>query len=104
MIKKEYNGWFNKQTWHINLTFEALFESMAEEQEFDDVEHMASAFEAIIDELEFESLKEGSLAQFAVGDLLGQVNWEEIAEHYFPGHVSEEDSERLQAMADRLAS
>ena len=102
MSAKEYNGWTNKQTWNLNLMYQGLFESMAEDQEYDDVESMAESFETLVDELEFEGLKENTLAYNAVGEYLDQVNWEEIAEHYFPGHVSEEDSERLQAIADRL--
>ena len=103
MTTKNYNGWTNRQTWSINLRFQGLFESMAEEQKWDDVDHLASAFEALVEELEFNDLKENTLAHEAVGFYLDRVYWVEIAEHYFPGHISEEDSERLQAIADRLA-
>ena len=104
MIKNDtYNGWTNKQTWNINLRYEACFTDMAEEQEWDDVDHLASAFEALVEELEFNDLKENTLAHEAVGYYLDRVYWVEIAEHYFVGHISEEDSERLQAIADRLA-
>jgi hypothetical protein len=82
MSNQNYNGWTNKQTWNINLTFEELFRNMCEEQTFDDVDHLAEAFEAIINELEFQELKEGSLAHLAVGELLDKVNWTELAEHY----------------------
>ena len=102
MSTKEYNGWTNKQTWNINLMYEGIFENMTEEQEWDDVDHLADGFEALVEELEFDHLKENTLAHNAVGEYLDRVNWVEIAEHYFPGHVSEEDSERLQAIADRL--
>jgi hypothetical protein len=76
--------------------YEGLFESMAEEQEFDDVDHMASAMEALVDELEFDGLKEGSLAYQAVGEYLDAVNWEEIAEKWFQGgEISDDDAEHL---------
>jgi hypothetical protein len=82
MTKNEYNGWYNKQTWNINLTYGEVFGSMCEDQTFDDVDHLADAFEAIVDELEFTHVMEGSLAHQAVGEYLDQVNWTEIAEHY----------------------
>ena len=100
MSAKEYNGWTNKQTWNLNLMYQGLFESMAEEQEYDDVDHMADSFESLMEELEFDNLKENTLAHHAVGEYLDQVNWVEIAEHYFPGHVSERDSEWLQTIVD----
>ena len=54
---------------------------MCQEQEYDDVEHLADSFEQLVDELEFTGLREGSLAHQAVGEYLNQVNWTEIAEH-----------------------
>lgn len=77
-----YNNWTNKQTWNINLTFNEIFSSMCEDQTFSDVDHLADAFEAIVDELEFEGLRDGSLAQQAVCEYIDQVNWREIAEHF----------------------
>lgn len=82
MTKNEYNGWYNKQTWNINLTYGEVFGSMCEEQTFDDVDHLADAFESVVDELEFLHVMEGSLAHQAVGEYLDQVNWTEIAEHF----------------------
>lgn len=87
MSTKEYNGWTNKQTWNINLMYSEIFDDMAEEQEYDDVDHMAESFEALVDELEFEGLIENTLAHNVVGEYLDQVNWEEIAEHYFQAEV-----------------
>ena len=77
-----YNGWTNKQTWNINLMYQEVFTSMCEDQEFDDMDHLAGAFESIVDELEFQDLRDGSLAHQAVGDYLDAVNWTEIAEHF----------------------
>lgn len=84
-------GWTNKQTWNINLRYEEIFANMAEEQSFDDVEHMADAFQMLVNELEFQGLKENSLAHEAVGYFLNAVNWEELAEHYYV----DEEVERL---------
>lgn len=100
-----YNGWSNKQTWNINLMYEGCFESMAEEQEFDDVDHMASAMESMVDELEFDGLREGSLAHQAVGEYLNVVNWEEIAEKWFQGgEISDDDAVHLAELRDMLAA
>jgi hypothetical protein len=81
MIKNDYNGWTNKQTWNINLLFNGIFHNIAEEQKFEDVNHLADAFESLVDEVEFEGLREGTLAHQAVGEYLDQVNWNELAEH-----------------------
>jgi len=77
-----YNGWTNKQTQNINLTYNEIFTNMCEEQTFGDVEQLADAFESLVDELEFRGVKENSLAWQALGEYLCNVNWEEVAEHY----------------------
>ena len=97
MIKNDFNGWTNRQTWNINLTYQETFTVMCEEQEYDDVEHMADSFTSIVYELEFYPIREGTLARYAVGEYLDQVNWLEIAEHYAADFdlfkEKEEDSE-----------
>jgi hypothetical protein len=92
-MKNEYNGWYNKQTWNINLMYGETFQAMADEQEYEDVDHMAESFESIVDELEFQcqGLREGSLAHQAVGEYLDAVNWQELAEHFFKEKVEEEE-------------
>lgn len=102
MIKNDYNGWTNKQTWNINLTYSELFVNMAEEQEYDDLEHMADSFESLVNELEFEGLRSCSLAHQAVGEYLDQVNWEEIAGHYFV-EKEEESEEDIKGLRELLA-
>ena len=83
MFNRDYNGWVNKETWNIHMMYQETFECMAEEQKYDDIDHMADSFEAIVAELEFDSLKEGTLAHQAVGEYLERVSWAEIAGHYF---------------------
>ena len=82
MSTKEYNGWTNKQTWNINLMYNEIFSNMCEEQEFDDPDHVADAFESIVTELEFDGVTENTLAHNVLSEYLNQVDWKEIAEHY----------------------
>ena len=103
-MKNTYNGWTNKQTWDLNLRYEGIFTSLVEDSEFEDVDCLADAFECLVDELEFEGVKENSLAYEALNDYLSEVNWNEIASHYFEEEVSEEDQDILQQIADSLAS
>lgn len=81
-MNKECNGWTNKQTWNINLTYSEIFSNMCEEQEFNDLDHLVEAFENIVTELEFDGVTEHTLAHQALGEYLNQVDWEEIAKHY----------------------
>ena len=97
-----YNGWSNKQTWNINLLYSEVFVNMAEEQEYNDVEHMADSFESLVDEIEFNETKVGTLAHQAVGEYLEAVDWEEIAGHYF--EEKQEDSEEdIKGLRELLA-
>jgi hypothetical protein len=81
-MKNDYNGWTNKQTWNINLTYSEIFTNMCEEQEFEDIDHLADAFENIVTELEFDGVTKHTLAHQALNDYLDRVNWREIAEHF----------------------
>lgn len=100
-------GWQNRETWNINLMYGEIFRTMAEDQEYDDVQHMADSFESLVDELEFNELRAGTLAHQAVSDYLNQVNWEEIAEHIADDldlFKDEEDSEEdIKGLRELLA-
>jgi hypothetical protein len=104
MIKQDYNGWSSKETWNINLMYEEIFVNMCEEQEFDDLDHLAEAFGSIVEELEFEPLKPGTLAHQAVGEYLYAINWMEIAEHYASDFdlFQEEEEEEVDEEVERL--
>lgn len=101
---EDYNGWTNKQTWNINMSYHAIFTDRAEEKKWDDVHHLADAFEALVNEQEYDNLNVSSLAKEAVGEYLERVDWVEIAQHYFEGYISEEDSENIIKIVDSLAS
>jgi len=104
MMKNTYNGWTNKQTWNLSIRYEGIFASLVKDSTFEDVDCLADAFECLVDELEFEEVEEYSLAYEALNDYLSEVNWNEIAEHYFKEEVSEEDQDIMQQIADSLAS
>lgn len=95
MSNQSYNGWTNKQTWNINIMYGEMFATMAEEQKYDDVEHMADSFEQIVNDLEFEGLRSCSLAHQAVGEYLDRVDWQELAEHFYVEEEVDEEVERL---------
>lgn len=106
MTNENYNGWTNKQTWNINLMYENVFADICVEQTFDDLTHLADAFESIVDELEFSHLPDGSLARQAAGEYLDRVNWEEIASHhadYFDLFKEEESEEDIKGLKELLA-
>ena len=96
MNNRDYNGWTNKQTWNINLTYGELFTSMCEEQTFDDVDNLANSFEWAVVECAEAPEDPSSIAYQAFEDYLNQVNWTEIAEHYaqdFPECIAQEQAE-----------
>ena len=76
-------GWSNNETWNINNMYDEIFQNMAEEQEYDDLESMAESFKSLVEELEYEGVKQASLAESLLRMYLYRVDWEEIAQHYF---------------------
>ena len=80
----------NNETWNINLLYEEIFMNMAEEQEYEDLEHMADSFKSLVEELEYDGVRKGSLAESALSTYLNRVNWEEIAGQYFEEKEEEE--------------
>ena len=97
------NGWSNKETQNIDLRYEAIFTDMAEEQEWDDVHHLADTFEAVVNELDYDTLDVKSFAKEVVGEYLERVDWVELAEKYFVGSISEEDEDKIKQIVDSLS-
>ena len=88
------NGFTNKETWNIRLRYHDIFENMAEEQKWNDVQHMADGFEALVNELDYDTLDVNSFAKEAVGEYLERVDWVDIAEHYFVAQEEEQEEEQ----------
>ena len=84
-------GWSNHETWNINLLYDEVFMNMVEEQEYEDLESMADSFKSLVEELEYDGVRKGSLAESTLSTYLNQVDWEEIAGHYFEEPAVEED-------------
>ena len=100
MIKNDYNGWTNKATWNINLTYDGIFQDLCTNSvPFDDIDHLADAFESVVRDCEESLLVDISPASLVVQcfeDYMAQVNWTEIAEHYaqdFPECIEQEEVE-----------
>lgn len=92
-----YNGWSNKQTWVIYSRFEETFYRMAEEKKhgivFNSVKHMAEAFENVVFEIELDNLKASDFVREIVDEYLNEVDFEEIAKHYYEESEEEESAE-----------
>lgn len=67
----KYNGWTNYETWRVNIE---CFDGWEENLDADEARLM---IEGIIE----EDTKEGIARDYATA-FLGQVDWQEIAEHY----------------------
>ena len=85
------------------MMYEEMFANMVEEQNFDDVEHLADAMEQIVSDLELDGLKPGGLAENAVGLFLDAVDWQELAEHFYVEEAPGEDDEVFRGLRELLA-
>lgn len=84
MSNKEYNGWLNKATWNINISYASVFESIIKDKSFQfiDIKDVADAFESLVRELELEPLDCSSITHEAVNTYLASVDWLTIANRY----------------------
>lgn len=114
MTHKEYNGWYNYETWVTALWLDneegVQAERMERVQAIVDTEpvgrwrrEVAQAIEAWVTEDMIPDLG-ASLAADLMGAALSEVNWEEIADHYIedadkPEPDEDEESETEDATA-----
>lgn len=77
-----YNGWYNYETWRVNL--EVVDGMTLEDFGFDvedvDADDVAASIESYVDEVVLGETPEG-LARDLAADFLNRVDWDEIAEH-----------------------
>ena len=99
-MKNECNGWSNRATWNINLTYQDFFNEMcANDAPYDDVDHLADAFKSgveVCEEEALENLHPCSIVAIAFEEYMSQVNWKEIAESYahdYPECIVKEEAE-----------
>ena len=93
MRTETYNGWTNKETWNINMRFEHIFEYMANKNNYKSLEDMAEAFENIVFELELDNLEASDFVREIVDEYLNEVDFEEIAGHFY--EEEEEETEEV---------
>ena len=71
-----YNGWTNYETWRVNLE---LFDGDNDRWSHGSSDGMREFAEMLIE----ESTDEGRIGRDYALAFLDNVNWEEIAEHYY---------------------
>jgi hypothetical protein len=96
MTHKEYNGWYNYETWLVNLwltndegTVEWLQEGLGVNSTV--YEYAEGLKDAVTSEDFMPSLGECSLQADLLGAALSEVNWYELAEHYVADYAEGAD-------------
>lgn len=83
----DYNGWANYATWRINLEIidgtDEMWESFNSESE------IAEAMEEYVDEI-LKQNAEGLGLDYA-RSFVSEVDWREIASHYFKEEIEEDE-------------
>ncbi len=93
MSTENCNGWSNSETWNINLRFEQIFKYMANVNNYKSSEDMAEAFENVVFELELGNLKASDFVREIVDEYLNEVDFEEIAGHFYEETEEEEEED-----------
>lgn len=78
----EYNGWTNKETWLVSLWLGDDFVSLSEEGQIITAAFIRETVEYIC-ESETKSV-EGRFLMDLLNCALGEINYDELAQHYEP--------------------
>lgn len=94
MTKKEYNGWYNYETWLFNLHYDGLFSDDAK-MFYDDAEasrtftkaeqaalDLSGSIEAFADDVLSENEPVSPFIQDMLRGAMQEVNFHEVAKHY----------------------
>jgi hypothetical protein len=105
MNKKEYNGWYNYETWLCNLWYDDAFSEDArqvwDDSDGDDTfskkENATLALEdvikSIVEETASEGIPESGFAADLINAALSEINYYEIAEHYIDDIADKHEDE-----------
>jgi hypothetical protein len=95
MTHKEYNGWYNYETWLVNLwltndegSYEWLRELCGESDEYT-LSHTLK--DEVTSEHMMPALGDCSIQADLLGAALSEVNWYELAEHYVADYAEGAD-------------
>ena len=80
-----YNGWTNYQTWraHLELVDSDYWDEVGTDGTYDSAEDMSYAIRESVEEIMLGGAAPNSFAESLVAQFVDEVNWQEIAEHYF---------------------
>lgn len=105
MNKKEYNGWYNYETWACNLWYDYAFSEDAS-QVWDDSKGddtfskkknatlaLGDVIKSIVEETALEGIPENGFAADLLNAALFEINYYEIAEHYINDIADEHEEE-----------
>lgn len=106
MTDTTYNGWTNYETWLVNIHFECFeFTDEIDEGMFDDLSRdevkdwIANYIQECVEEVTYSKFEVGESDNLFLMDCvqstLGEVDWDDIADHYLDD-VMKAQQERLE--------
>jgi len=87
MNHKEYNGWYNYETWLVKLWLDndesSYHEVKVMARHTMNAAHLANQLRALVDGMAYQGVREGgSLQSDLIGAAMAEVNFDEIANSY----------------------